>query len=130
MPVSAVKSAATLLDTSALPTGSELVATAERIWDKDLYLGSTLQAWVIAGAVTLGVLLLAWLVKSMLATRLRALAQRTTTQIDDLLAELIGDLRLPLLAILAVVIGTRFLSLPTKLENVVTIATVIAIDCN
>jgi len=81
-------------------------------------------------AVTLGVLLLAWLVKSMLATRLRALAQRTTTQIDDLLAELIGDLRLPLLAILAVVIGTRFLSLPTKLENVVTIATVIAIDCN
>jgi len=37
---------------------------------------------------------------------------------------------LPLLAILAVVIGTRFLSLPTKLENVVTIATVIAIDCN
>ena len=123
----AVKSAAPSLNTSALPSGSELVATAERIWDKDLYLGSTLQAWTIAGAVTLGVLVLAWLVKSMFAARLKALAQRTTTQLDDLLAELIGDLRLPLLTILAVVIGTRFLNLPTRLDKAVTIATVIAV---
>lgn len=123
----AVKSAAPSLNTSALFSGSELVATAERIWDKDLYLGSTLQAWAIAGAVTLGVLLLAWLVKSMFAARLKALAQRTTTQLDDLLAELIGDLRLPLLTILAVVIGTRFLNLPPRLDKAVTIATVIAV---
>ncbi len=127
MSTPAVKSAAASLNTSALPTGSGLVATAERIWDKDLYLGSTLQAWTIAGAVTLGVLVIAWLVKSMLAARLRALAQRTTTQLDDLLAELIGDLRLPLLSILAVVIGTRFLSLPTQADKIVTIATVVAI---
>ena len=82
--------------------------------------------WLTAGAIALGLLFLAYFVRVILAARIMIIAARTTTRLDDLLMTLIEDLRLPLLAVVAIVIATHFLTLDDSIEKALQIVAVIA----
>jgi len=91
-----------------------------------LYFGNTPGMWLTAGTIALGLLFLAYFVRVILAARIKIIAARTTTRLDDLLVTLIEDLRLPLLAVLAIVIATRFLTLDDSIEKALQIVAEIA----
>lgn len=105
---------------------SDLVTSTENFLDNQLIWGNSLHAWIVAGAVAVGSGLLVWVLKAIIAARLKRLAARTTTQLDDLLAEVIGDIRLPLMLLLALCLGTRFLVLPVRADKAVQIIAVTA----
>jgi small-conductance mechanosensitive channel len=111
----------------ARPTVTEIENAATRLWDQTPYFGNTLHTWTVACAATLLAMAAAWVIKRILANRLKQLASRTTTRVDDLLAELIEDLRFPLLTVLAVAVGSRFLAMTPRVDKAIQIAAVAAV---
>jgi small-conductance mechanosensitive channel len=74
-----------------------------------LYFGNTLRTWLIAIAVFVILTALLSIVKRVLVGRLKILAQKTTTDLDDLFVELIGRTRLPFLAAVSLYFASQFL---------------------
>ena len=82
------------------------------------YLGNTLQAWGTAFGVAALAFAALRILKGSLHRRLRAIAERTHTEVDDLVADLVGRTRTFFLALLALYLGSRFLALPARAEEI------------
>ena len=83
-----------------------------------LFLGNTVRSWAIALAVAIGTTALLSIVKGMLVRRLQILAQRTATDIDDLLVDLLNRTRLFFLFAVGLVAGSHVLAMnPTVAEG-------------
>lgn len=75
------------------------------------FLGSSLSTWLVALAVSAGVLALLWFGRRMMVWRLRRLAERTVTQIDDLIVELLADMKWFFLAGVALYAGASLMTM-------------------
>lgn len=74
-------------------------------------LGNTVHTWVVALAVAVGTTALLSLIKGILVRRLRVLAQRTATDVDDLLVDLLGRTRLFFLFAVGLIAGSHVLTM-------------------
>ncbi len=81
------------------------------------FLDNTLETWAIAGLIAVGVAVTLYAVKHLLGRRLAKLAARTSTDLDDVAAELIGETRWYFILALAVQGGTFALALTTAIER-------------
>ncbi len=92
-----------------------------------VFFESTLKAWLIA----LGVSLLAYLALSILkkisARRVGALAQKTSTDVDDFVADLIHRTKPFLLLMVSLYLGSHFLSLPGTAKQILGRLTILAL---
>jgi small-conductance mechanosensitive channel len=79
------------------------------------FLGNDLRAWLTALGVAILLTTAAKLVVYVVIRRLRKLAARTATQIDDLIIGVLEKTKLPLLSVLALYAGTSGLTLPPRL---------------
>ena len=75
---------------------------------------NSLRAWAISIAVALAAFVALLLVRALLLGRLSAIAKRTTTDLDDILVEIVARTRPYFLAGAAAVVGSRFLVLPRR----------------
>lgn len=91
------------------------------------YLGNTLRAWLTALGIAVLLTLAAKLVVYVVIRRLRKFAARTATQVDDLILGVLEKTRLPLVAVLAVWIGTTSLTLPERLSTWLGVVAVFAL---
>lgn len=89
-------------------------------------LGNPVRAWLIALAVALVCQLVLWLLQRRLSVRLKKIADRTTTRVDDLLLELLGDIKPLLIFVLSLVIGAQVLNLDARTAYALRVAAVIA----
>lgn len=91
------------------------------------YLGNTLKSWLIAvGAAVLACLILAVL-KRVLYRKAKHLSEKTATEYDDLLAELIRQTRYFFLLLLSVYWGSKLLRLPPATVNFLAKLLIIAV---
>jgi small-conductance mechanosensitive channel len=90
------------------------------------FLGNHWSVWIGAVAVVAGVLLMLRLGKALLLRQLVAVAQKTKTPIDDMIADLLGRTKLWFLAFIALYAGSLLLALPAKVEALATKALVLA----
>lgn len=88
----------------------------DQFLDRVLYQNSIRQ-WAIAFAVALVVFFALLLVRYLLVGRLGAAAKRTSTELDDILVELVARTRPYFLAATAIVVGSRFLVLPPTTDR-------------
>lgn len=85
-------------------------------WERT-FLGNTLQNWLTALLVTVGVLVALRVLQSVLARRLYRFTRRTQTDIDDWVGELAIKTRfLPMVA-LSLYLGSRVLTLPEQVAT-------------
>lgn len=82
------------------------------------YFGNSLQAWITAGGVSVLTLLMLGLVKKFLVGRISRIAESTPTKLDDLIVELIKQIRMFFLLTISLYAGTLFLTLPEGLTRV------------
>jgi len=82
-----------------------------------IFLGNTLQNWAIALLTSIIVLVALSFVQRVLIRRLAAFAKKTTTDIDDIVAKVGMNTKLPLLAILSFYVGSLALTLPDQVTN-------------
>jgi small-conductance mechanosensitive channel len=78
-------------------------------------LGNSPRSWLLAIGIAAALTVTAKIVVYVIIRRLRKLAARTTNRVDDLILEVLGGTKLPLLSLLALHAGTSSLELPPKL---------------
>jgi small-conductance mechanosensitive channel len=102
----------------------------DQFLDRVLYHNSMRQ-WGIAIAVALVAFLGLLLVRVVLVGRLGVVAKRTSTELDDILVELVSRTRPYFLAATAIVVGSHFLSLPATTDRYfdATFALVLLVQC-
>ena len=84
---------------------------------KTVFYHNTVQTWIIALGVVVVAFVALKLLKGLLHRRFAALAKKTATDIDDLVADLIGRVKLYFLLAVALYVGSQFLTLPEALKT-------------
>ena len=77
-----------------------------------IFLGNTVQSWLIAVGISLGVFFVLLLIKGIFQNRLRALVERTSLSADDFIIPLIDKTRWFSLFVVGLLVGAQFLELP------------------
>ena len=96
------------------------------IFDQKYY-GNTLRQYLLAGAVTLGIILVTYLIRGVLASRLQGIAARTATKADDLLLSVLRQTRMLLTVLVGVYLGSLLLDLPERLEWLLPLLATVAV---
>jgi small-conductance mechanosensitive channel len=91
------------------------------------FYGNTLKTWTIALSVALASFVILSIFKKVIYRQFRARAERTTADIDDFIADLIGRIEFFFLLMIAVFLGSGFLSLPSTVRTVINKLMVIAL---
>jgi small-conductance mechanosensitive channel len=86
-----------------------------RFLDQIIYFNSV-RAWAVAVAIGVAAFVALLLVRMLLLGRLSAIAKRTTTDLDDILVEIVARTRPYFLAAAAGVFASRFLTLPATID--------------
>ncbi len=81
------------------------------------YLGNTAQDWLIAVGLALIVFVFVRAAIGIVLKRLSAIASKTETDIDDLVAELLDKTRFLFVALLALYSGSLYLALPAEISD-------------
>jgi len=81
-----------------------------------IFWGNSVYEWSIALAVLTGILIALGIIKKILVRRIRAIANRTHTDIDDAIADLLASTRFFFLLVLSVKGAASFLSLPENIH--------------
>lgn len=81
-----------------------------------MLLGNTLDAWLIAVGITLGVLILLVVAKRLFHHRLQALVSKSSMQADDFLIPVLDQTRWFSFLALGMLLGARFLQLPAEVD--------------
>jgi small-conductance mechanosensitive channel len=81
------------------------------------FLGKTAQDWMIALAVALVVMALVRVAIRLILRRLKSVAAKTDTDVDDLIAELLGKTQFLFVALVALYAGAVTLDLPAGIES-------------
>lgn len=93
----------------------------------EVYLGNTIQTWLIALGITVACIIILAIVKRVVAARLAEFAKKTATQLDDLIALLIQKTRFLFLLSLSAYAGSLALSLSPQARGILQSAIVVAI---
>jgi small-conductance mechanosensitive channel len=75
------------------------------------YLGNSLERWSYAAAITVLIVFVVHLTTTVLRRRIKKVAQRTSTGVDDLIVDVISATRLSLTTVVALWAGARMLAL-------------------
>jgi len=90
------------------------------------FLENEILDWAIAILIAISVLVILKIVKSLIVNRLRALAIKTETDIDDLIVDLLGRTHFILFLLISVYFGSKTLSLPDSVDNLIRSLAIIA----
>jgi small-conductance mechanosensitive channel len=85
----------------------------------DKFVTNTYEHWLIAAGIAAVVYLMLKIILVTVRRRLPALADRTATQIDDAVVEVLGRTRFFFLAAVAIVIGSAYLTLPSATTTLI-----------
>jgi len=80
-------------------------------------LGNSVLEWLVALAVAIGAMAGLWLLERMVVRRLRTLAGRTSTDLDDLVTELLSKTKLLFVLLLGVWAGSLSLDLSPRVDG-------------
>jgi len=90
------------------------------------FLGISLENWLIAAGIAIGSFFLLTLLKKFLRHKVYQMAQKTATDVDDVIANLIARINPLFFIILAAFIGSKALELADKTLTIINAALVIA----
>lgn len=83
-----------------------------------IFLGNTIRDWLISICIISGCLVLARVIKSIVLVRLKIIAKKTKTSVDDFMVKMLEKSFMPFLYILAVYYGLRYLTLSDTIDKV------------
>lgn len=92
------------------------------------FLGNTVQSYLTAAAAFFLVLYGLYIIRAVGVARLKAMAEKTRTDLDDFLIDLIGKIRTPEYHFIAFYIATRSLTLSGAIDKVITISFVVVLS--
>ena len=94
---------------------------------KQFFLNNSLQQWVLALAVLIGLILLFKFIFWYLLHRFQKLAAKTKTEIDDFALKVINGIKPPVYYWVAIYFASQFLTLPPKINHLIYLIFVVVI---
>jgi len=91
------------------------------------YYGNTIWSWLLALLVEIIVMIALRISKGIVVRHLSSFAQKTATELDDLVADLLGRTKLVFLLLLSVYAGSLVLTLPQAITRLLSSVAVIAL---
>ena len=85
-------------------------------WLQYVFLGNTVQTWLIAIGIILLLLLIVRIIRTIVLKRLKKWAEKTETTVDDFIVSFVQKSVLPLLYIFSIYSGLHYLWLSAKAE--------------
>lgn len=85
-------------------------------WEKT-FLGNTVQNWMIAVLVAVAAMVVIWVIRNLLNRNLAKLSLKTRTKYDDMLVQVLKKTKFPLIAIVALYIGSLTLTLSDEVRD-------------
>lgn len=95
-------------------------------WNK-VYLGNSVKTWLVALAVAAAVYTVLRVLKAVFHRKLKAFSAKTSTDVDDLVAELIRRVKFFFLFPVSVYLGSKVLSLSGKADDILSKIVTIAV---
>jgi len=92
----------------------------------NIFLGNTVKNWLIATGIIAGCMIIARIFQSVVIKKLQKLSEKTSTDFDDFLISLIRRFAMPLVYILVVYFGLKYLAFPARVQQVMTVAVTVA----
>jgi|CXWL01.1.fsa_nt_gi small-conductance mechanosensitive channel len=92
------------------------------------YYGNPVSAYLWALAVFIGTLFGVLVARRLILARLRALAEKTVTDLDDFAVELIGHIRAPECYLAAAYLASRYLDLPARFDASLRVVVVVMVS--
>ncbi len=89
--------------------------------------GNPAWAWAMAGLAAAAGFLALFLLRVLLARRLKHLAEKTRTELDDFLADLVGRTKILFLLVLSIFGGSQLVSLSERVGRIVDAAAILAL---
>ncbi len=86
-------------------------------WNR-IYLGNSVKEWLVALGAAVVIFLVLRLVKAVLHARIRKLAEKTATDVDDFIADLLNRVPFLFLFAVSVFLGSKMLRLSGQVDNV------------
>ncbi|HYF13919.1 MAG TPA: mechanosensitive ion channel family protein [Phycisphaerales bacterium] len=86
-------------------------------WPDQIVLGNSVRAWIVAGSITLGVLVLFYVLRPAAAKVIERVSKRTRTKFDDVALECVRKLRSWWAIIIALYAGMQVLALPLWIDR-------------
>jgi small-conductance mechanosensitive channel len=96
------------------------------IWDT-LILNNTVRDWAIAFSIIVASMVLLRFFQSIVIRKIKSISARTTTTIDDFIIHSIQSSGMPLLYVLALYIGLKYIKMPAKATQIVYIALLLVV---
>lgn len=87
---------------------------------------NSLQDWLLAAAITLGIGLTITLFKRVAVRRISKVARRSHTKIDDAIVKALQNTRLWLVYLVALYLGCQYLTLPAHAEHIINVVATLA----
>jgi small-conductance mechanosensitive channel len=85
---------------------------------KEFLFGNTVETWLIALGIAILCFIVLKIIQKLLCNKFISIAKRTENKIDDVLAEVVKRTRFFFLAIVAIYIGSRWITLPATIMSV------------
>ncbi|MBN2366163.1 MAG: mechanosensitive ion channel family protein [Calditrichaeota bacterium] len=92
-----------------------------------VFYNNTLQQWAIGIGAAVVTFILLRIIKGLLHRRISKMAQKSNTDIDDLVAELIRKIHFLLLLMISLFVGTYFLTLSDKILDIFQVLIILAL---
>ncbi|HMU44999.1 MAG TPA: mechanosensitive ion channel family protein [Chitinophagaceae bacterium] len=86
------------------------------------FLGNTVKDWSICIGIIVASILVARLFRSVVIKKLQKLTQKTSTDFDDFIVSVIRRFAMPLINVLCIYFGLKYLSLPGNASRVLSVA--------
>ncbi|HVU63342.1 MAG TPA: mechanosensitive ion channel family protein [Phycisphaerales bacterium] len=104
----------------------EIVSAADAVLDR-VVLGNSVRAWIIAAAILLGLLVVVYLLRGILLSRLAKFAKKTKTQWDDVLLDILQKVRVWLIFPALLYFSVQSLALPDPLVKALKIVAIVGV---
>ena len=86
-------------------------------WWEQLFLGNSVKQWIIAAAIIVAGVILLYVLKTIVLSRLNKWAEKTSNSVDDIIVMNIRRSVVPLLYLLIVYVAITYLSVPPKIMS-------------
>jgi small-conductance mechanosensitive channel len=91
-----------------------------------LILNNTIREWMIALGIIISCMIILRLIQAIVITRIKVFSANTKTLLDDFIIRIIQTSVMPILYVLTFYFGLASLNLPTRADNILRIATMVA----
>lgn len=98
----------------------------DKFWDQ-VFLQNTLRDWAIALSIITASIFILYLIRTIVVVRIKSFSSKTKTTLDDFFVALISSSLMPLLYVLAIYFGLKYIHITARTDKAIQVAIMVVV---